>query len=122
MSTEQPEIEEIISETDDLIDINIGISEWVTEDKRYILEEDFKVSGEVWRVHLTDADPYPSKPHAHCIGGSKRFIGCKLHLGTAELYDSKNKPLKRFLYSTQFDRLIELVKKKFPQATFPITV
>src|SRR3989454_10313685 len=97
------------------IDIDVGVSSWQQMGtNRYILEEDFKVSGDIWRVHLNDADPYPSKPHAHCIGGTKRFIGKKLHLGTGQLFESNNTPLNRRLAKQQFSRLIELIQPKFP--------
>jgi hypothetical protein len=36
-----------------------------------------------------DAVSNPSNPHAHCVGGAKRFIGCKLHLGTAQLFKER---------------------------------
>lgn len=113
----------IVAETDISIDVDVGVSSWVDWDSgRLIIEADFKVSGDIWRVHLSDADPYPSKPHAHCIGGTKRFIGCKLHLGTAQLYSSSNKPMKRRLEANQFDRLIELVRPKFPNIALPLPV
>lgn len=103
------------------IDIDVGVSSWQQMGTdRYILEEDFKVSGDIWRVHLTDADPFPSRPHAHCIGGTKRFIGCKLHLGTGQLFSASNKPMDRRLATPQFERLIELVRPKFPGVMLPI--
>lgn len=92
---------------------------WKTGDGKFILEEDFKVSGEVWRVHKSDADPYPSNPHAHCVGGAKRFAGCTLHLGTAQLY-RKRDALGRFLEQSQFERLLELIRPKFPGIIFPL--
>lgn len=112
---------EVVQDTNELIDIDVGVSAWQRLDSdRYILEEDFKVSGDIWRVHLSDADPYPSKPHAHCIEGAKRFIGTKLHLGNGHLYDAKNKPLQRRLATHQFARLIELIRPKFPDITLPL--
>jgi hypothetical protein len=45
-----------------------------------------------------DAVSNPSNPHAHCVGGAKRFIGCKLHLGTAQLF-KRSEPLGRFFES-----------------------
>jgi hypothetical protein len=111
---------ELIQETDDYVDVCVGVSQWQLPDGRYVLEEDFKVSGEVWRVHKSDADPYPSNPHAHCIGGAGRFIGCKLHLGTGYLFRDR-KPLGRRLESNQFSRLIELIRPKFPGIELPLT-
>jgi hypothetical protein len=111
----------IVGEADGSIDIDVGISAWQCLDSdHWIVEKDFKVSGDIWRVHLSDADPFPSTPHAHCIVGAKRFIGCKLHLGTRELFDNKNKSMKRRLDEGQFNRLIELVRPKFPQITLPL--
>jgi hypothetical protein len=109
----------VVSETDDFIDVTVGVAEWTTSNGLFIAEEDYRVSGEVWRVHKGDADPYPSKPHAHCIGGAQRFVGRKLHLGTAELFDGR-RALGRFLYRKQFDALIELIRPKFPGVTLPL--
>lgn len=111
----------IFAETTTEIDIDVGVSSWQQmKTNLYILEEDFKVSGDIWRVHLSDADPFPSRPHAHCIGGTKRFIGCKLHLGTGQLFSPNNKPLDRRLETSQFMRLIEMIRPKFPSITLPI--
>ena len=111
--------DEVIQDADGYVDVCVGVAQWQLLDGRYILEEDFKVSGEVWRVHKNDADPYPSNPHAHCVGGAKRFIGCTLHLGTGELFRERN-PLGRRLESNQFSRLIELIRPKFPGITLPL--
>lgn len=111
--------DEFIQDADGYVDVCVGVSQWQLPDGRYILEEDFKVSGEVWRVHKSDADPYPSNPHAHCVSGAKRFIGCTLHLGTGDLF-KKRKPLGRKLESNQFSRLIELIRPKFPGITLPL--
>ena len=111
----------VLAESTTSIDVDVGVSSWQQMGmNRYILEEDFKVSGDIWRVHLSDADPFPSSPHAHCIGGTRRFIGCKLHMGTGQLFSSSNKPLDRRLATAQFGRLIELVSPKFPGITLPI--
>lgn len=109
----------ILADTDSHVDVCVGVSQWQKADGRYILEEDYRVSGEVWRVHKSDADPYPSNPHAHCVGGAKRFIGCTLHLGTAELF-RKRDGTGRYLERNQFDRLLELISPKFPALTFPL--
>jgi hypothetical protein len=121
MSSDALKLPAVVGESENWIDIDVGINSWqCLADDRYILEEDFKVSGDIWRVHLSDADPFPSAPHAHCIGGAKRFIGCKLHLGNRQLFDSKNKPMDRRLEESQFARLIELVKPKFPNIIWPL--
>ena len=113
------DFEGVLFDGDLHIDATVGVSEWITAEGWGILEEDYRVAGEVWRVHKTDADPYPSKPHAHCVGGAKRFVGLTLHLGTAELYDGR-KPLGRFLHPDQFERLIEMIRPKFPDTTLPL--
>ena len=112
--------DEIVDEGEDYISICLGSAAWTNAEGMHFLEEDFNVDGEIWRVHKNDPDPYPSNPHAHCIAGAKRFVGCKLHLGTRELFDSKNKPLGRFLLKKQFDRLIDLIRPKFPGLTLPL--
>jgi hypothetical protein len=111
--------EEIVASTDDHIDICVGVAQWKTRDGFYVLEEDFVVSGEIWRVHKNDPDPYPSKPHAHCIAGARRFVGCKLHLGTAQLYRGREAQA-RYLDPKQFNRLIELIRPKFPDISLPL--
>lgn len=116
---EEEEQEGILEITDDYIDINVGPSEWFNENGNHILEQDYRVNGEVWRVHKSDADPYPSKPHAHCIAGAKRFIGCTLHLGTGILYE-KRTSLNRRLDRDQFERLIKLIQPKFPDIKLPL--
>lgn len=118
---DEDDFKEFIEDTESYIDVCVGIAEWQTSDGYYILEEDFKIKGEVWRVHKNDADPYPSNPHAHCIGGTQRFVGCTLHLGTRELY-KKREALDRYLDQKQFDRLIELIKPKFPKIKLPLEV
>ena len=111
----------VIAESSDLIDVDVGISAWQRMDsERYILEEDYKVSGDIWRVHLNDADPFPSCPHAHCVGGTRRFVGKKLHLGSGQLFDEKNNPMNRRLAKVQFERLLEFIRPKFPGLTFPL--
>jgi hypothetical protein len=110
----------IVEDTDEFVVVDVGVAVWRLADGRFILEEDFTVDGEKWRVHKHDADPYPSNPHAHCIAGSRRFIGCKLHLGTGALFDAKNKPLDRYLDKKAFNRLIELIRPKFPGVILPI--
>jgi len=112
--------EAILADTEDYIDVTIGIAQWMTPDDQYILEEDYRVAGEVWRVHKTDADPYPSNPHAHCIDGQDRFKGCKLHLGTRELFDGR-RALGRHLNRKQFNTLIGMIRPKFPGITLPLT-
>jgi len=111
--------EGILAETDDYIDLSVGGADWRTSDDCMIREDDYRVDGEVWRVHKGDADPHPSRPHAHCIAGAKRFVGCKLHLGTRQLYHGRE-ALGRYLASKQFDRLVVLIRPKFPGLVLPL--
>lgn len=109
----------ICSETDEYIDVDVGVSEVCTLDGTPIGEFDYRVNGEVWRVNKYDQDPFPSSPHAHCIAGSSKFRGRKLHLWTAQLYSEKNKPIDRLLAHKQFFSLIEKIRPKFPDIEFP---
>lgn len=111
----------IIASCDEYIDLTLGECMWQNSKGSFFVELDYRVKGEVWRVHKTDADPFPSKPHAHCVAGAKRFVGCKLHLGTAELYKGPE-PLGRYLWKGQFDRLITLIQPKFPDIILPLEV
>jgi hypothetical protein len=115
----EPTIGRILAETDEFIELTVGEANWTNAQGLFFLEEDYRVSGEVWRVHKDDADPYPSKPHAHCIAGAQRFVGCKLHLGTCELFNGR-KALGRYLHQKQFDALIALIRPKFPGLTLPL--
>lgn len=49
---------------------------------RLLTERTLKIKGEVWRIHKSDADPFPSVPHAH-----NYETGVVLDLGTGEMYD-----------------------------------
>jgi hypothetical protein len=112
----------ILEVSEGYISVCFGVCFWTDAKGLMILEEDYRVGGEVWRVHKNDPDPYPSRPHAHCIDGCRRFVGCKLHLGTRQLFAPNNKPLDRFLDQRQFDRLIELVRPKFPGVMLPLLI
>jgi hypothetical protein len=59
-------------------------------DGRYLIEEDFKIGGEVLRVHKSDVVPYPSNPHAHCVGGKEGFVGCRYNLEMASYFDNES--------------------------------
>jgi hypothetical protein len=111
--------DETVAEGENYIEVCVGLSQWKNEVGLHILEEDFAGGGEIWRIHKNDPDPFPSKPHAHCIAGARRFVGCKLHLGTAELYKGRE-PLGRFLDSSQFLRLINHIRRKFPGVVLPL--
>jgi hypothetical protein len=132
MKRREAERQSIFAETDEYIDVGcIGPFRWRDSRGMWISEnqdslsraivraDDYRVCGEVWRVHKGDADPFPSRPHAHCVGGAKKLRNCKLHLGTARLYRGKE-PLGFFLAQKQFDRLIDLIRPKFPDITLPL--
>jgi hypothetical protein len=42
--------------------------------------------GEIWDIHLNDADPFPSNPHAHNVQ-----TRVKLDLSNGDLYRKKRK-------------------------------
>lgn len=100
------------------VDLGEGI-EFEDADGRVLVQKDYKVDGLVWQVHKTDADPFPSRPHAHCVGGQARYLGKKLHLGSRELFDGSN-ALGLFLPKKPFLRLISLIQPKFPSVRLPI--
>jgi hypothetical protein len=111
-------IAQVVEVTDESIVVTVGQVEWALPDGYFVLEKDYRV-GEIWRVHKNDPDPFPSQPHAHCVGGASRYIGCKLHLGTAELFRGRE-ALGRYMNKKQFDRLIGLIRPKFPGLTLPL--
>ena len=101
------------------VDVCVGIARILDARGRTLVEADVRVDGEWWRVHKSDADPYPSSPHAHCIAGAKRLVGCTLHLGTARLYRGRT-ALDRYLHKQQFAMLLDGIRPKFPHLTFPL--
>ena len=116
---DDPDYQGVLDDTGEYVDATVGLIEMITADGYFIMEEDYRVKGEVWRVHKGDPDPYPSKPHAHCVDGAKRFVGLKLHLGTAELYRGRN-ALGRYLSHASFERLIAMIQPKFPDIKLPL--
>jgi hypothetical protein len=119
MAMRDDDVAEVLEDENDFISVCVGVSQWKVDGDRWIIEKDYRVAGEVWRVHKNDPDPYPSRPHAHCIAGADRFVGCKLHLGTAELFRG-SQPQGRYLSPKQFNRLVELIKPKFPGLILPL--
>lgn len=109
----------ILADTEEFVDATVGLFESVDRGGRFFIEKDYRIKGEVWRVHKTDADPYPSNPHAHCVGGAQRYVGLTLHLGTRELYSGRE-PLGKFLSPKSFDRLIAMIRPKFPDIELPL--
>lgn len=60
---------------------------------RALSEVTIKRDGEVWRIHKSDADPFPSNPHAHNLeSGLKLDLrNGRLWLGTKHTGDSVSK-------------------------------
>jgi len=110
----------VVESGDDFIVVSFDGCRWFDREEFKLGEKDYRVGGDVWRVNKYDVDPYPSAPHAHCIGGRQKLIGCKLHLGTRQLFTANNKPLNMFLDEDQFCRLLELIRPKFPGTYFPL--
>ncbi|MGH7174267.1 MAG: hypothetical protein ACRELG_28695 [Gemmataceae bacterium] len=79
-SEENPIVTGILDDADDHIDLSVGVMQMQMPDSRYILEEDYRVAGEVWRVHKSDPDPYTSQvwlnPPAKTDRGVQCWIGC----------------------------------------------
>lgn len=69
-------------------------------------EQKLKSKGEIWYIHKYDADPFPSNPHAH-----NSETGYKVHLGTGELFDAQNNPLKQSIRKKDLIALRALVTK-----------
>lgn len=110
----------IVDDNDDFVAVDLGEGiAFQNAEGQFLVQKDHKVDGLIWQVHKTDADPFPSRPHAHCISGPSRFVGNKLHLGTRELF-SGAKPLGLYLPKKPFDRLIELIRPKFPSIELPL--
>jgi hypothetical protein len=111
--------EEILAEGPNFIEVKLKTAQWMTLGDQFIEEPDVAVDGEIWRIHKSDPDPFPSNPHAHYLDGHRRFIGCKLHLGTAQLFRN-TKGLLRRLSEPNFEVILEYARKKFPDLTFPL--
>jgi hypothetical protein len=109
--------DEIVNDADEYVDVCVGDCLLENPDGTVELQEDYRVGGEVWRVHKRDADPFPSDPHAHCISG--KFEGWTLHLGTRGLYE-RRRELPGKLDEDDFQRLIDLIRPKFPGVTLPL--
>ena len=77
-------------------------------------EKRVKVKGEIWCVHKSDDDQFPSNPHAHNIQ-----TGYKLHLGNGKLFN-RNKKLMKNKVSKKHLILIrnQLDKFKLPKWEF----
>jgi len=108
---------ELIEQTSEYVELAIDTTLWFDADGLMFLEEDAPIKGEVWRLHNNDADPRPSNPHAHCVGGKNS--GRKLHLGTRQLYAGV-RPLGRYLDRRQFERLLDYARERFPGVVFPL--
>jgi hypothetical protein len=72
MMTEEDE--EIVAESDDYLEVCVGVCQWRNSDGKFILEEDFAGCGEIWRVHKSDPDPFPSKPQQPSSTGDGRHL------------------------------------------------
>ena len=65
----------------------------------------YKVSGEIWIVHNTDVDPFPSQPHAHNYEQN-----LTMHLGNGSLYRKRDYICKA--KEKSFLRLRELLAER----------
>lgn len=111
---------EVLEDNDEFCQITLGDDLFYEfADGRVLVQKDYRVGGEVWQVHKADPDPFPSRPHAHCVGGRRSLVGTKLHLGTRQLFDGP-KPMELFLPKKPFARLIQLIRPKFPGLELPL--
>lgn len=71
-----------------------------------------KIGGEIWDVHKTDKDPFPSNPHAHNLESKY-----KVDLSNGDLYRKTNKigNMRR----KEFLLLRELIAKKIKDIILP---
>lgn len=56
-----------------------------TEVPVQIQKKRYRVNGEIWEIHKSDVDPFPSSPHAHNYDKN-----LSLHLGNGRLYRKRN--------------------------------
>jgi hypothetical protein len=60
---------DVVNEDQDQISIYLGDEvPFENAEGKFLIQKDYKVDGEIWQVHKGDADPFPSRPHAHCVG------------------------------------------------------
>jgi hypothetical protein len=71
---------------------------------KLLTEQTIKVKGEVWIIHKSDVDPFPSTPHAHNYDS-----GISLHLGTGEFF--KKRESRGFLACKKLKRVREKIKE-----------
>lgn len=66
-------------------------------------EERIRQNGEIWEIHKTDDDPWPSNPHAHNVQ-----TGWKLDLRNGDLYDPQKKRKESYVCRLKRKSLLEL--------------
>jgi hypothetical protein len=74
-----------------------------------------KFKGDVWVIHRYDQDPFPSNPHAHCLGQN-----IKLDLSNGNCYR-----VREFLYKMKSKDLIQLrniIEKVYKDELPPLAV
>ena len=75
------------------MEIEIPPEEDINEDGTLLFKEYTVSCNGKWRVHMNDADDWPSNFHAHNVGDGNE----KLDLYTGEVYDVKTKDVVRHL-------------------------
>lgn len=108
---------EILRDDASYIELFIANDQVEDAEGRTPFQKDYRIRGSVYQVHKCDADPFPSKPHAHCLAG--KYEGQKVHLGSGALYRGSKATGER-LSDKIFARLCDCVKSKFPGTTFPL--
>ncbi len=67
---------EILEEGPDFIIVQLDVAQWMNLSDQFIEEADVAIDDEKWRIHKSDADPFPSNPHAHYISGYSWVANC----------------------------------------------
>lgn len=75
---------------DELVKITLPLEQYILDNGMERLIEVVVKNRGVWEVHLSDADPWPSEPHAHNLEAKE-----KLDLITGNVYDPTT---RKFLY------------------------
>lgn len=109
----------ILRDDEDVIEFDLGRVDFEDARGYLFMQKDYRVKGEIWQVHKGDADPFPSRPHAHCIDGRGAYSGGKLHLGTRELFQGA-RSTGLFYPEKNFIRLCSLIQPKFPGLKLPL--
>jgi hypothetical protein len=120
---------EVYQESDDSIIVCVGRARFVDAKGEPVELKSWRVGGDLWCVgratewdgNISKSVPVsPPRLYAYCISGGADLTMMKLDLGTGQLTSPVNVPLDRYLDPAQFNRLIGLVRPKFPDIDLPL--